>query len=571
MNPPMSDDSRFPDYASAVLVAGVRGIIWFVAIGALIGQISPNKTHIRTTAVAFLYASTELLRTISIGVIGVSERLFADLALDHRLVAGGITGLTIFALGAVVTNSSKEYQLQLKQLLVARSERLATIERLDTELVYQRKAVLEEIRSKVQSTLKAVMRDLMQQGTNADSQVAAQALVDLSNQAIRPLSHALQSKVPTLPKIVDDPPTPRIDLRNLLNRATTVAPFRPGLIALLSLALLAGSLLVGGEERVIALWLLGALTIYVIALALSREFLMPVLGNVRSVFLRATAISITFAAAATSSLSLMILMIRSSLPGEAAVNEQIASTSFSIYIIILSVILNWLLALYGAQNQMRIETLDLLKEQTVNLQWQRSRAISSIWLDQQNLSQSIHGEVQGQLIAEAMRIQRSIEQGVPLKTVLKGVERSLQDTLARLGKAQPGGTIESHFSDLRAIWAGNVELELVVSQSDIERLSLDIQCVSLVCSFMDEFTLNAVKHGKANSATFTLSFPEPRLLRVMGWNNGLPLPARIENGMGLSTLQGQAVSMTWSASTDVGAWICLEFAYKAEESSTISG
>lgn len=552
--PPFSESS-WADYIGLVLFALLRSYFFFLAFGTIVKWLVGHTPRLGILLHVTLYAGSEALRAVFIGVAGVEQGLVEAVELEFRLVAGGITGITMFGLGAVLLNDNRSFRAQKAMLDEARAEILHTSKMLKEELHRKRTETVLEIRRLIETALRTAVAEASAKSNQDGSDIAVQQLVRLSNDAIRPLSHRLRMNYPASLPTAAEPK--KIDLSPfvLLDRATTANPIRPWILGTLGFVLMIGAVVTSENPFPNLIVTIGAIGWQFGLSELLRRVVVPYLRRKTGLVIRATVLSGAFLIVSLNPLVDGIDL------GQVGTGH---GSLLLVYGIVLGMTMQWLIALYAGLNAIREENLLQLAEYNEKLRWLRARSVSKLWASQQNLANSIHRDVQGQLIAEAMRLQQSLKAGADLEVSIDQTKSSLLAVMERLGEKQAPLRLEDQIVDLNRTWFGVFELELDAPTELIDMLARDPETNQILNDLLAEFALNSVKHGEAKHGKLTVEQTKPNVIRISVWNDGKPFESRITKGMGLELFSRQAISFWHSGPSAQGAMITAELAFAAD-------
>lgn len=552
--PPMIGPDRQPVYLGLVGLALLRSYFWFVALGTLITWVVKRLPGLGLPLHLLLYASTEALRTVLIGISAHDQGMIDDPELFFRVLAGSLTGLTLLGLGAVLLNDARTFRRQRAELETVRREIIHTAKTFKQELERRRHQTIGEVKQLIESALRVAITDNAD-GRGGDREFAAQELVKLSNQAIRPLSHSLRIVPPDVSTQVQPVTKVRLDLRLLIERATVADPIRPWILTSLAFMLLIGAVVTS-----VNLWqnllALAGIVVWTLGVAeLLRRVLVPLVRQQAHLLVRIVTLSMAFTCIAASPVLINLTLGHLS---------STSGPSAYLYWIGFSGVVQWVVAFYAGLSSIRQDTLDQLEAGNQRLRWVKARSVAKLWADQQYLAKVIHKDVQGQLIAEAMRLQQNLSTGSPLIAALESTQRSLTEVLAKVGEPPRPISFRQQVADVNATWAGVFELTLEAKDCLLEAIDQDAETNQILNDFVAEFALNSVKHGDAKHGRISLERVEPDVIRVAVSNDGKPFDAQISHGFGLELFSRQSMNFWHSGPGVAGAMITAELAFAPE-------
>ena len=552
---PQSAETDWAAYLGIVLIASLRSFFYFLALGTIVKWLVRHLPKLGWLLHGVLYASSEALRAVLIGLAGVEQGLIESLELEYRLVAGGITGLTLLGLGAVLLNDSRAFRSQRAKLEETRAEILHTSQLFKDELQQKRLETVAEIRRLIETALKTAVIEASSKTDQDGREFAVQQLVRLSNDAIRPLSHELRMSYPKLSPPITEPQKVKINLRLLLDKATVANPIRPWILGSLGFMLMIGAILTSANPLLNFIVMLGVIGWQLGISEVLRRVLLPHIRRQNSLVTRILLLSGAF----------LIVTANPLLGGLAfgQVGRGYGLLAF-VYILILGMTIQWLIAMYAGLTAIREENLSRLEESNEKLRWLKARSVAKLWAAQQNLAKTIHRDVQGQLIAEAMKLQQNLKGGADITAALEQTQTSLLEVMERVGESDTPLSLRDQIRDLNHTWVGVFELELNAPEELIEKLTRDPETNQILNDFVAEFALNSVKHGEARHGRLTVEQTRPDVIRISVWNDGKPFDSQITKGMGLELFSRQAMNFWHSGPGVQGALITAELAFAVD-------
>lgn len=494
------------------------GTIYFLFFAFLINVVAKKPSLIRTILVAILFFTTEMVRAIFVGfsVTKINPEISMDWS--YRVVAGGVTGLTLFGVVSIILNNNRKYKENLSKLINTQENLRQSTRINETDLIEIKHEIISKIKAAIDSALAASV--FSSSKTGGDEQSVVQELIRVSDQVVRPLSHELFESEYQFPKFqeIENP-------RNVSSRRVLVLsalnPFHPIPLIGIAFGLLVGNTLFGTEnttQAFIALALL--LTSLFIFMFAAKKFITPILSK-SSILLHVVVASLIF-------WFLHKIIVDLKFITEAFGIVKTDGSDF--YIGLLSIILCWIIAIFYGVKESRSEVLSSLEESVKNLTWINARLGSQLWTERQHLASVVHRDVQGKLISTALKFQKEISENNPeAKNMLKENLKLLTSNLV----AVPKSTVPSEsIRNLNEIWDGVFRIHLEIPSDVEELISKDSVCSYALNDIFAEFATNSVKHGKASRGNINVSRFSDNSIKVVFTNNGAHFGLNPKPGLG---------------------------------------
>lgn len=505
---------------------------WFL-IGALITNIiAPLFGSVRVMSLGILFFTTEMFRAIFVGVVAVDEGLSPEVYWTYRIVAGGLTGLTLLGLGSVLVNDSSTYRTELSDLMKAQAEAETAMSVTEAELTAERTALLATVQQSITAALNAVL-DKPRKG-KAQANEVVNELVKVSDEVIRPLSHELfdfsvrkgaRTQLPTRPTF-----------RRVFELATLRSPFKAVPVLVIAFLLIVGAALFSFEDPIPGV--IGLIVILVwlgCTLVVADRFVHPVMTRWRSVT-RAVVASV-----------ILLLIAAPPILGVAYIGNLNFEEDYPylIYTLVITLLLGWSFGLYLGLVAGRDEILSQQQHVVDRLNWANARLGAQLWRDQSEIAKSLHNDVQGAVIAAALSLQKALAEGSKRDEAIAEVRRVLTESTTLRLHDETDISVTRHIEDLSTRWSGILNFDLDIAPDAVQRLAQDPVCTRCARDFMTEFVTNSVKHGHARSVWFGVSVPEHNVLRLEMRNDGLPFTGQGKPGMGARLVETQSLKTSY--------------------------
>lgn len=166
------------------------------------------------------------------------------------------------------------------------------------------------------------------------------------------------------------------------------------------------------------------------------------------------------------------------------------------------------------------------------------------------LAQYLHGHVQNQLLASALRVEQAeaSDDGDAITRELERVENLLVDT-ARGSFLTSSKSLKAELQETENQWSGLIGLSLKV-EKNAEKLELDGDLVRDLARAVNEAISNATRHGFASQIDIEVASPNSSLLEIKVTDNGTG-PRSGKPGLG-SFLYESLAGKNWSVKPAVG-------------------
>lgn len=519
---------------------------FYILVSQLVRVLRNTSLLWNTLLVGILYFSTEMVRAVFIGYISYSEGLSAEVHLAYRIVAGGLSGLVLMGILAIVLNDSVSYRTSFRKLQDDQARALAIVNMSEAEFASQRAQLLANVKEAVTAALHAVLEKPRKKGDQVDSVVAE--LVKVSDDVIRPLSHQLYARTPDTQISQTEA---KVSLAKVFSGATTIRPFDPIPFVLIAFLLTLGATLFGTPSAPFALSMLLAIELWLlVALTLLQKYFTPVLSTL-SLPIRVVLFSVVIAIATTP------VLIAQDIAGYLDLTKN---WMYTLYWIALVQLLAWLLALYASLNHYRAEVLREQKQAVERLAWTNARLGAQLWRDQTLIAKALHNDVQPVVIAGALTLQQALAEGKDPDKVLKDIKKVLYEAAEFTVNPKINQTLATVVKDINARWNGILKLKLTMSKEVSQRLNADPVCLECASDFVTEFATNSVKHGRAKNGTIEVTLPQNNVIRLLMENDGLPKDDSRTTGMGSMMMQNQALNSSFENRSEGGVRFSVDLA-----------
>ena len=534
----LSDVNRVSDDWLTWLVIGGRAFFFSFALFLLVGLALRwvREGRVRSILVLLGFGLLESGRAVLVEWMTSFAGVPETPQLGFRIVAGFFTGLALFSLASIVVNDAKNYRRDL--LLMRKSEQRlrSLLERSTQELAAVRAELLRGVRETVDEAMRAILRP---KKTAASAQEVVDTLLSVSEGVVRPISHDLHNNPRVFPEETSPPLRSRVRVSDVVALATTVDPYRPGFTSVLSLLLATPPLIFG-----LGVWM-GLLAS---AILVAGIFLFLGLGRIDArrrysklrVPTRVALITLTFAAlGVTMGLSFSLVHVWSG--G--------FSWSSILYVTVLTPLLCWMLVIPVGIQAARADVLRNTVQLNDALRWELARANALIWQEQQELSTTLHRDIQGTLLASAFRLKQVIESGGDTQAAIDEIRTILSDSVDLMKTPSGPETLHRLCTELSDRWLGVLDVQATYSGATRAAIERDRVVMRAIRDIAGEFATNAIKHGRAHAMALALDMRSSHEVLFTLTNDGRPRESDATPGLGTILIENLATEVTFHSAT----------------------
>ena len=513
-----------------VLAASLAAWLFFTVVGLLINALTNGLTVARVISITMLYAVTEILRFGSIYWPSAPVQNVNHWGLVFNIVNAGATGLVLFGLLSIAVTDYSRYRTSYASLVRQTQRVQGALAEAESNVEQTRSEIVKFVRRQLSQDLNKALS--MSERATANQSEMVDELFRISDEVVRPLSHELSYTVSDAVDVqaVDKPA--RVPFRVMLHEASLASPFKPVEVTFLIGIFTAPLLLAYSSPISGALWAVFMLMIIGVAW-LGRKYLTPQLAK-WPVAIRVVVTAVAF------SLPVMFYTLFVIAP---EFSGPTLGPLWFVYALVIGALLAGLLSISGGLRVARARSIDELYAVEAHLEWLNVRAQSQLWLDQKRLALTLHNEVQGSLLAAALKLRYAIESGPQL---VDEVMPEVQDMIRACIDVQlisvKTHRLEDALSQLNENWSELIVMRLEAEADDVNVLEQDGLALEVVAELMREFQTNSLKHGRATQSVLQLERQSANSLNIRLTNNGTPLAADALS-VGLGTRFLESVSL----------------------------
>jgi signal transduction histidine kinase len=505
-------------------------------------------------------------------------RLNASLAtlaliIGGYILAGAIRGLTLqitlYSLGAADTGYSTyrliggvvvmatgliwaAFAFGIKAEWGAKRATLSGTKQQLESLLADSETRLEVEASDTMSTIESMLQTALLPELAESPQRALTKLQALINDTLRPLSALLASNQPKLELVRLDPTAYRFRWTTALTHLKLRESSRPFTIGLI-LATLAVNGFVQYLPEISAIWLL-LLSFVVLAsgLSLSRFVLAGLVDRLPPSIRVIAVLAVLFLVGFVGGLGVLSLG-----------DDPLVAVTLSANGGVASALLGALFGINHAASK-EMESIELqLKNYEHKLRWTIAALNGQHWLQKKQFARKIHGPIQSEVAAAAIRIERSLSTGEVTESG-EVVLRNLRDRLAKLLDDTKGTSdVRPVLAEIAETWHGLCKIELEMSEEVEQTLKQDATCVETVLEIAREACSNAIRHGSAENILLTVEMANHELVKLTVRNDGTKVDLDSKRGVGSAYLDDCTYSHALEMNED-GAILTATIPYRTK-------
>lgn len=503
---------------------------YFSVLGFVIDKVAPRVTALRAWLILFLFASTEVLRTVLVHEFALLSGLQSDPVWLFRISAGATTGIVFFSIVSVVANDSQYYRSAYRKLFEQRVRLSASLQAAENTLATTRNQLVSGVREQLSLALKSSLEGT--QNSSPQSAQLSQELFRVAEEVVRPLSHELFDIPVVIKQNELQVKPPRVPIRQVISDTTIAEPFRPYQLILIGTLMTIPLTFLFNRAFDWLYWPLSLVLTFIVVW--SAEKFLTVRLRAWSFVARMLVISSVYVLPAIFfSFTIMVtVMDKSSNP----------ITNF-LYGYALVLVLGWLLASSAGMRLSRQRMLDEVAEVNEQLYWLGVRLQAELWVDQKNLALTLHNEVQATLLAAALKLKAASELGNSSPLVMEEVRDLISRGMNFATDETESKTLDEAVIRLNENWGGLITMQYTAGAETLTLLSQDSVTRGVLEDILSEFLNNSLKHGKATETTAILTMPEADVLQVALTNNGNKITdSRVVAGLGSVFLKSVSLS-----------------------------
>ncbi|MFM9134599.1 MAG: sensor histidine kinase [bacterium] len=538
-------------WAMVGLAGTCLGGLVYLGLGALLLPRRPRRP--RPLVALAVFAAAGVVRGVTIGGLSVLYGLAARPEWAFRIVGAAILGMCWFSLAAIIVDAWTRHRQAIDALQERRQTAAALLAAAEERIRQVREKVRDTLFTQV-TAIAALLAAAIRDGNDpALVRGVATRMHDTVADVVRPLSHEVAAD-PMLPEPRQT--RARLTVRqwssSIVRDALTMDPYHPVITALVvtpsSIAAAVRSY--GPVVGLFGAFVIGAIawTVLHLARALQRD------RSRRLAWMPAILVyAVLGAACAMVPVSAFILAGGTFLEGW----RQGGQVLF-----LLVPLAAFGAALVAAEDRRRSIAELELEAAVAQEEWVTRRAQQEAWAASHLLARELHGGVQGDLTAAALRLEMWAQHPDPraLPGVLDQVSAAVERVQRLIADDLPGQPIDpaEAMAAIVRVWSGLADIRWTIEAPAEERLAVDQAAAASVIEVVRECLGNAMRHARPSridivvrpAATWVAVGPAkpPRLapyiaVEVEVTDNGRGLPPGGRAGLG--SLLMDEVCLAW--------------------------
>ena len=521
-------------WTMVVISASVISGVFFATYGKVVFPLGSDRYG---WVIGFIgYAVTGALRGGLIGLLSQWSGVVDTVNWQFRLGGGALIGAVLLPVAAVFVSDFYSFRSSLSELVAGRKRLAELTESAQAELDAERVSMLESINSKLTSAVD----EISSQASPGQSVDTYRALVNnmlaVAETIVRPLSRQLLSGSGSALKKSPANSVQRGSFAELISAASLTQPFRPLPVSLIWAVIGASTMsaLKPGFPEVLAYPLFVVMT--GVMLWLGKVLIKPLLPNL-SVRPRIFVILSWFIVVA------VVPAVVSWIPLSNTRREGFSSLALTL--LVLDPVATFLMCVILATIfGLRIERERILSENNLineELRWKLASLRGLLRAQRQELSRTVHGDIQTVFIAVALKLQSAIASGDVEPQVLQEIKQELSSVVNFTIGAKEYPPLERAIDELRSLWGDSISISFTADPEALDVSKADDVLRATTIDVITEAVTNAVKHGSASQVSVAIS-RRGDTIDLTVQNNGKPLPKNMIQGAGSELIAEVAVN-----------------------------
>jgi len=501
----------------------VGACIWFFAVGVLVHIASG---YWRTLAVLFLYATTELVRTLIVETGALSRGMIDHVEWTSQVLTAILTGLTVYGIASLAVNDAYAFRATVADLKARSALLETTLSRTELDANIARREILRSAKTTIRSALKKTLGGVSTEAT-------VRALLDLSDDVVRPLSRQLLFRPGSSARVQQSPVRTQLHFWEVVNLASSTKPFRAGPTVFVGGMLALGSAVTAAPYGLGILAMLALLVFPYLLLTLADRFLTQKLREWPSLT-RFVTVSAIYSV--TCGIDAVAVGVVNGL-------TQPLLTLFVVYATVMGALILWYIATMSGVRRGYDEVIHQLRGVNEQLEWAVARVNARLWTDQKELSRTLHNEVQGVLVATAFKLQRQVDAGNKIDIDEDEIRALVFAALDSPNAPSTAPPLQGALREERERWDGVLGISWDIDARAVSCVDNDRDARRVIEDLVGEFLTNSVKHGKAHHATIRMRATASGTMAITLANDGAPMPKNRIPGIGTELANSVSVSL----------------------------
>jgi len=533
------------------LAGTCMGGLVYLGLGAILLPQRPRRSRPVTAFIVFGLAG--VIRGVVIAYLSFSTGLAAQPLWTFRIVGATVLGMCWFALAAIIVDAWSRNQVVVGELRTRQQS--ASIQRAQAEVTLRqaRESINDALLTRM-IAITSTLASVAQHGS--DPQVARRVASEMHatvNDVVRPLSHTLALTTPVVVQV--SAPVESLGersrrwFRSVTRDALTIDPYHPMITALVvTPSAIPGAIRAYGAVPGI----IGAATI--------GAFTWVILNAARSFHARRTAplgrwswfpavVTYLMVGVASSLVPVAANLIRGGTWAE-------GWTSGGQVLFILTPIAAFGAAVVAAEDRRRTLGERELQAAVAQAEWSTHRVQQEAWTANRLLARELHGGVQSQLTAAALRLEAWSQKPDPqaLDVVLGQVRHAVErvNELMTRGVEPPPVDVRRALESICAVWTSLARIDIDLDSEVAVTLEQDQAAAVTVIEVVRECLGNSIRHGRASQVTIEVTCVEERAsvggaVHLVVADNGVGSGATAVPGLGSQLLD--QICLRWTRTT----------------------
>lgn len=530
------------DWAMVGMVGSLLGGMAYLGLGAIFLPRRPRAS--RPFAALTVFGIAGLVRGVTIAWLSFTMGLTPDPQWVFRTIGATALGIAWFSLAAVVTDAWSGHREVVRDLEARRRRAVSMRKEATAELEATQKEIRATVLGQVTAIL-ALLGQAMRKGTDArGARNVADRLHIAVQEVVRPLSHSLAASGRGLAGRGDARESfgqrTQAWYRSILGDALTVDPYHPAFTAII---IVPSCLTAAIRDFGPVAGPLGAVLIGAFA-----WFGLDVARRVSAARRRRVGHWSWLPAIAVYA---VVGILCSLVPMTAALvlNQDgwVAWRSAGQSLVILVPLAAFGAAFFAAEDHRRAMSELEREAEVAHEEWLTQRVQQELWAANHRLARQLHGKVQSQLTAAALRLEAWARDPEPaaLPPVLDEVTTALREVthlLEEQGSVRPTD-LEDAVTAMTSVWNGVADTDLTFDADTVALLSTDPAACESVIEIVRECVGNAIRHGRAQHLWIDVKAADAVTVLVVVDDDGHGLPQPTVSGLGSQLLD--QVCLSW--------------------------
>lgn len=522
-----ADTQNLNRYNEGWVIVALQSFVAACAVFFVLGVPVRLATGVwRTVEILILYATTELVRTLVVESAALERGLIQTTDWTTQSITALSTGLTIYGVASLAVNNAGEFRSTVADLKMRTALLQTTLARTELDANVARREILRSAKATIRAALKKTL-------AKDSTEETVRALLDVSDDVVRPLSRQLMYRPGTFAGIQPTPVRTRFQFWEVVDLASSTKPFRPGATVLVGGMLSLGAAATAAPYGLGILALVALLAIPFSILWFADRFLTNRL-RARGRMFRFFAVCAVYIVACGSDAVIV---------GFVNGLAQPLLTTFVCYATVMGMLILWYLATMIGVRRGYDEVIEQITEVNRRLEWAVARVNARLWTDQKELSRILHNEVQGVLVATAFKLQRDWELGKALDVDPDVIRATVLDALESPSAPSATPVLQKTLADEVERWHGVLAISWDIDDASFACVNADRDARRVIGDLISEFMTNAVKHGRAHNATVWMRPTSRGTMDLSLYNDGAPMPKDRVPGLGVELAYSISVSL----------------------------